>query len=69
MNACMLEMCACIHVRMHVGLHVHMQNHASYIRQCHIGALIIRIRFWGPLYSTYIKEPPKWSRQLLRPLV
>ena len=24
-----------------------------------IGALIIRIRFWGPLYYTYNKEPQK----------
>ena len=24
-----------------------------------IGALIIRIGFWGPLYYSYIKEPPK----------
>ena len=24
-----------------------------------IGALIIRIRFWGPLYCNYNKEPPK----------
>ena len=23
-----------------------------------IGALIISIRFWGPLYYTYNKEPP-----------
>ena len=25
-----------------------------------IGALIIRIGFWGPLYYNYNKEPPKW---------
>ena len=24
-----------------------------------VGALIIRIRFWGPLYYNYNKEPPK----------
>ena len=24
-----------------------------------VGALIIRIEFWGPLYYTYNKEPPK----------
>ena len=24
-----------------------------------IGALIIRLRFWGPLYYNYNKEPPK----------
>ena len=24
-----------------------------------IGALIIRIGFWGPLYYNYNKEPPK----------
>ena len=24
-----------------------------------IGALIIRIRFWGPVYHNYNKEPPK----------
>ena len=24
-----------------------------------IGALIIRIEFWGPLYYNYNKEPPK----------
>ena len=34
----------------------------------HVGALIIRIRFWGPLYYNYNKEPPKQYRQLLRPL-
>ena len=27
----------------------------------HIGALTIRIGFWGPSYSTYHKEPPKNS--------
>ena len=25
----------------------------------HIGALIIRVGFWGPLYHNYNKEPPK----------
>ena len=24
-----------------------------------IGALMIRIGFWGPLYDTYNQEPPK----------
>ena len=24
-----------------------------------VGAFIIRIEFWGPLYSNYNKEPPK----------
>ena len=28
-----------------------------------IGALIIRIRFWGPLYYDYNKEPPKQHRK------
>ena len=25
-----------------------------------IGALTIRIRFWGPLYYNYNKEPQQW---------
>ena len=32
------------------------------VRCCHlrnVGALIIRIRFWGPLYYNHNKEPPK----------
>ena len=47
-----------------------------------IGALIIRIGFWGPEYYTYnnepptrkaheqptSQEPPNWYRSLLRPL-
>ena len=48
-----------------------------------IGALIIRIGFWGPLYYNHNsnnynsssndnnnrnEEPPKWYRQLFRPL-
>ena len=28
-------------------------------RLSNIGALIIRIGFWGPVYYTYNKEPPK----------
>ena len=28
-------------------------------RRANIRALIIRIGFWGPLYYTYKKEPPK----------
>ena len=32
------------------------------------GALIIRIRFWGPLYCNYNKEPPKWYWYLFKPL-
>ena len=34
----------------------------------YIGALIIRIGFWGPLYYNYDKEPPKWHRYLFRRL-
>ena len=33
-----------------------------------VGALMIRIGFWGPVYYNYNKEPPKYYRQLLRPL-
>ena len=34
----------------------------------YIGALIIRIRIWGPLYYTYTKEPPKYYWSLFRHL-
>ena len=35
-----------------------------------IGASIIKIGLWGPLYYTYNKEPPQktWYRKLFRPL-
>ena len=33
-----------------------------------VGALIIRIGFWGPLYYNYDKEPPEYYWYLLRPL-
>ena len=26
---------------------------------CNMGAFVIRIGCWGPLYNNYIKEPPK----------
>ena len=30
-----------------------------------IGALIIRIGFWGPLYYDYNKEPPPQKKKIL----
>ena len=32
-----------------------------------IGALIIRIGFWGPLYYKYNKEPPKYIGNYVGP--
>ena len=29
------------------------------VEELSIGALIIRIGFWGPVYYNYNKEPPK----------
>ena len=29
----------------------------------HMGALIISIGYWGPLYYNYNKEPPKYGKQ------
>ena len=33
------------------------QPHPASRRKVNMGALIIRIRFWGPLYYSYNKEP------------
>ena len=33
-----------------------------------VGALIIRIEFWGPVYYNFNKEPPKWPRRGIRGL-
>ena len=36
----------------------------------HVGALIIRMGFWGVYYTiTRRRSPPKWYRQLLRPYI
>ena len=35
----------------------------------HIGALIIRIGFWRPLYYNYSKEPPKIVSVIMKPPV
>ena len=45
-----------------------MMPKADFGGQLTIGALIIRTRFWGPLYYNYNKGPPKQYRQLLKPL-
>ena len=48
---------------------LHRTFHGSFVRktpppsnQCNIGASIIRIGFWSPLYYNENKEPPKQYR-------
>ena len=40
-------------------LRLKLQEGASAPAYPNVGALIIRIGFWGPLYYIYDKEPPK----------
>ena len=41
------------------GERVHALQELKTSNMHNIGALIIRIRFWGILYYTYKKDPPK----------
>ena len=48
--------------RQHCGSCVRLVMLSSYVQKHDIGALIIRIGFWGILYYNDNKESPKYNR-------